>query len=171
MASEQVWGAPQPAQRWGARETVTAVGVAVVIAALGGAAIYAATGSHAQQSFGHGPPGPPPGGFASAQMMSALPALHGELVVEDGKGGYSSLLTQIGTVTAMSPTSITVRSADAFTQTYDLQPTTRTTLLIAVNDEVSVQATRNGHAVTADTVDERIGPVGPAGPPGPTPHN
>lgn len=168
MTTDQIWGTPQPAQRWGVRESVTAVGVAAVIAALGGAAIYAATGSHAQQSFGHGPP---PGGFASAQMMSALPALHGELVVEDGKGGYSTLLTQTGTVTAMSPSSVTVRSADSFAQTYDLQPSTRTTHPIAVNDEVSIQATRDGQRVIVNTVDDRIGPGGPAGPPGPTPHN
>ena len=122
---DTVWGAPQSTpQRWGMRETLTALGVAAVIAAIGGAAIYAATGSHSShRRSGTGMPGgPPPVGFSSRQLTAALPALHGELVVSDGKGGYSTMLTQTGTITAISPTSITVRSTDNFIQTYDLQP-------------------------------------------------
>ena len=45
-------------------------------------------------------------------------SLHGEFVVPDGAGGYNTVLTQTGTVTAISPTSITVRSEDGFSQTY-----------------------------------------------------
>ncbi len=160
---EAVWGAPQsPPQRWGMRETLTAVGVAAVIAGLGGAAIYAATGSQSTQPFGHGiPGGPPPGGFSARQLTPAPAALHGELVVSDGKGGYSTMLTQTGTITAISPTAITVRSDDAFTQTYDLQPSTRIAHSLVVNDEVTLQATRTGAVATATTVHQRIGPGGP----------
>jgi hypothetical protein len=39
-------------------------------------------------------------------------------VVLDGSGGYSTVLTQTGTITAISPTSITVRSEDGYSQTY-----------------------------------------------------
>jgi hypothetical protein len=170
---EPVWGAPQPnPQRWGMRETVMAVGVAVVIAGFGGAAIFAATGSHSQQAFAHEIPGVPPGGgFSAAQMTAASPALHGELVVADGKGGFSTLLTQIGTVTAISPTAVTVRSEDAFTQTYELVPAAHADRSIVVSEEVSVQATRTGQVVTATSVNARSGPGGPDGPPGPAPLN
>ncbi len=170
---DTVWGAPRSGSHsWGARETLTAVGVAAVIAGLGGAAIYAATGSDSAQPFGHNlPDGPPPGGFSARQVTGAMPALHGELVVSDGNGGFSTMLTQTGTVTAISPTAITVRSADAFSQTYDLRPATQMAHSIAVNDEVSVQATRTGQGATAKSVSERIGPGGPVGPPGPASSN
>lgn len=173
QTEEPVWGAPQPtAQRWGVRETVMAVGVAAVIAGLGGAAIFAATGSHTQQAFAHEIPGMPPGGgFSAAQMATASPALHGELVVADGKGGFSTLLTQIGRVTAISPTAITVRSEDAFTQTYELLPAAHADQSVVVSEEVSIQATRSGTVATATSVNARSGPGGPDGPPGPAPHN
>lgn len=170
QTAEPVWGAPEPApQRWGMRETVLAIGVAAVIAGLGGAAIYAATGSHSQQPPGHGMPfGPPPGGFAAQHMTGAPTSLHGEYVVADG-GNFSTMLTQTGSVTAISPTSVTVRSEDGFTQTYDLQVSAHTDQTIAVSDDVSIEGRRNGPATTA--VNIQIGPGGPAGPPGPAPHN
>ena len=167
------WDAPQPLPaRWGVRETLVAVGVAAVIAGLGGAAVYAATGSHAQQPFGHSAPGgPSPGAFSAAQHMTAAPtSLHGEFVVANG-GEFSTMVTQIGTVTAISPTAITVASADAFTQTYALQPAAHTDQSIAVSDEVSIQGRRAGALTTATSVERQIGPGGPAGPPGPAPQN
>ncbi len=173
QTEEPVWGAPQPTtQRWGVRETVMALGVAVMIAGLGGAAIFAATGSHTQQAFAHEMPGVPPGGgFSAAQMTAASAGLHGELVVADGKGGFSTLLTQLGRVTAISPTAITVRSEDGFTQTYELLPGAHADRSIVVSEEVSIQATRSGQVATATTVNARSGPGGPFGPPGPAPHN
>jgi hypothetical protein len=167
---EPVWGEPEP-RRWGVRETVMAVGVAGVIAGLGGAAIYAATDSHSVPAFGHGPPGAlPPGGFSAAHVNTASPALHGELVVSDGKGGFTTMLTQTGTVTAITPSSLTVRSADAFTQTYDLPPgAQKTAQSIVVNDEVSIQGKRTGQVATANSVNMQAGPGGPSGPPGPAP--
>ena len=169
---EPVWGAPQTEpRRWRVRETVMAVGVAGVIAALGGVAIYAATDSHSVPAFGHGPPGAPaPGGFSAAHVAGAFPALHGELVTSDGKGGFATLLTQTGTVTAITPNSLTVRSADAFTQTYDLPPGAQSTAQsIVVNDQVSVQGKRTGQVATATSVNAQAGPGSPAGPPGPAP--
>lgn len=172
QSTEPVWGASPPAPpRWGLRETLVAVGVAAVIAGFGGAAIYAATGSPAQQAFGHGMPGGPPGGFTSAQHLAGEPTtLHGEYVVADG-GGFATKLTQTGTVTAISPTAITVASADGFTQTYELPAAAHTDRTIAVSDQVSIQGTRAGQLTTATSVDIQRGPGGPAGPPGPAPRN
>src|SRR3954471_18181616 len=119
--------------RWGWREGVSAVVVAAVIAALGGAAIYAATtGPSHQFGTGHQGAGPPGamlgGGGHGATGRPGLgdmgpTSLHGEFVVADPAGGYSTELTQTGTVTAISPTSITVRSQDGFTQAYVIPST------------------------------------------------
>lgn len=165
QSTEPVWGAPE---RWGMRQTALALGIAAVIAGLGGAAIYAATGSHSQQPPGHGLSfGSPPGGFAAQHMTGAPTSLHGEYVIADG-GTFSTMLTQTGTVTAISPTSITVRSEDGFTQTYDLQASAHTDRTVAVSDGVSIEGRRTGRVITA--VNIQTGPGGPAGPPGPAPH-
>jgi hypothetical protein len=158
----QVWGAPQPEpRRWGWRETAAAVAVAAVIAALGGAAIYAATegNSHTfgapHQPFGQrtapGPQHGAGGGLGPADVSAT--SLHGEFVVADGAGGYTTELTQTGTVTAISPTSITVRSEDGFTQTYVI-PTTagNAGAPFAAGNLVVVRATRNGQTATVTTI-------------------
>lgn len=133
---ELVWGAPAPApRRWGRRETVAAVGVAVVIAGFGGVAIYAATddgsavGGGPHPAFGPGAMrGAPPDGMADqdADAMTT-PPLHGEFVVSDANGGYTTVLTHTGTVTAVSAASIPVRSDDGYKQTYMIQPITGST--------------------------------------------
>ncbi len=167
MATDNpVWGAPEPGpRRWGVRETAAAVGVAAVIAGLGGAAIYAATDSAShpagpRTAFGPGGPGGPPGiGMHSpgADSVGAM-SLHGEFVVADGMGGYTTVLSQSGTVTAVSTTSVTVRSDDDYSQTYVIpQPTGPSP---AIDDRVSVRATRTGQTATATSISEsdRPGP-------------
>jgi len=175
----QVWGTPQP-RRWGLRETAAAVGVAAVIAALGGAAIYAATegSSHAfggpHQAFGQGggmPAGPggqhgSGGGPGPTAVGSA--SLHGEFVVPDGAGGYTTVLTQIGTVTVISSTSITVRSEDGFSQTYVISSAAGNAgAPFAVDDRIVVRATRNGQTATVTNIGDpqQDGPGGPGAPP------
>ena len=59
-------------------------------------------------------------------------ALHGSFVVPDGDGGYQTMLTQRGTASKVSDTSITVRSEDGFSQTY------------AITSDTGVGATRDG---------------------------
>jgi hypothetical protein len=168
---EQVWGAPEPsARRWGLRETAAAVAVAAVIAALGGAAIWAATEgtSHSfgapHQAFGPG------GGMSGGQhgsMGGPSPAavgstsLHGEFVVPDGASGYTTVVTQTGKVTAISPTSITVRSEDGFSQTYVIPQPAGGAAPFAVDDQVTVHATRTGQTATVTN----IGVGGPGMPP------
>ena len=136
--------------------------MAAVIAGLGGAAIYAATDSAShpagpRTALGQG--GPPGIGMhgRSADSVGAM-SLHGEFVVADGVGGYTTVLSQSGTVTAVSPTSVTVRSDDGYSQTYVIpQPTGPSP---AIDDRVSVRATRTGQTATATSISEsdRPGP-------------
>jgi hypothetical protein len=163
---QQVWGAPQPSpRRWGLRETAAAVCVAAVIAAIGGAAIYAATessshifgGPHQASTPGDGMPVGPGGqhgtGGGPGPAAVGSTSLHGEFVVSDGVGGYSTELTQTGTITAISPTSITVRSEDGFSQTYVIPSTAGNAgAPFATDDRVVVRATRNGQTATVTNI-------------------
>jgi hypothetical protein len=198
--THQVWGAPEPSPaRWGWRETAAAVAVAAVIAGLGGAAVYAATAgtSHTvggpHQAFGPrggmpgggggmpggagGPAGPggPRGAFdGPAPAAVGAASLHGEFVVPDGAGGYATVLTQSGAVTAISPTSITVRSDDGYTQTYVIPSTAGNAgAPFAVDDRIVVRATRDGQTATVTNIGNPMpgGPPGPNGPGGAPPHH
>ncbi|MDT7732637.1 MAG: hypothetical protein QOK45_2890 [Mycobacterium sp.] len=167
-------------RRWGLRATAAAVGVAAVIAAIGGAAIYAATegSSHSfgasHQAFGQGggmPAGPGgqhgSGGGPSPAAVGST-SLHGEFVVPDGAGGYTTVLTQTGTVTAISPTSITVRSEDGFSQTYVIPSAAGNAgTPFAMDDRVVVRATRSGQTATVTNIvnPQLDGPGGPGAPP------
>ena len=101
-------------------------------------------------------------------------SLHGEFVVPDGAGGYTTELTQTGTVTAISPTSITVRSEDGYSQTYVIPNTAGNAgAPFAVDDQVIVRATRNGQTATVTNIGnpQQGAPLGPPGAPGgPPPH-
>lgn len=139
---------------WDARKTVGTVAVAAAIAGFGGAAIAAATdtGSHAMSGGmrgGGGPPSPPAPHRNDAEPGS----LHGENVVADGHGGFQTLVSQTGRVTAISPTSITARSDDGFVQTYVIrevdgaaQPPFR------VGDQVTIDAKREGTTAVVTTM-------------------
>jgi len=165
-------------RRWGWRESVSAVAVAAVIAALGGAAIYAAT-EGMSHPFGAphqlSGPGAMPGGPGGQHGAIGRPgqgdlepaSLHGEFVVADGTGGYTTELTQTGTVTAISPTSITVHSADGFTQTYVIPNTANNAgAPFAVDDQVVVHATRDGQTATVTNIGNPL----PGSLDGPPPH-
>lgn len=138
---------------------MTALGVAVVIAAVGGGAIYAATGggtrgmgNGSHQQFGPGGPGQggPPPGDPGIQVDRSL---HGENVLADQQGGYRTVVSQLGAVTAVSPASITVRSADGYTVTYVMPPAPGATATsFAVGEGVTVRGTRAGDAVTVTSV-------------------
>lgn len=69
-------------------------------------------------------------------------ALHGEFTVVSPNGGYETLATQTGKVTAVGSSSITLRSDDGFSRTY------------SVDDSTVVQADRTGISgvKTGDTV-------------------
>ena len=159
---QETWGRPQD-RSWGRRETIATVGVAVVIGVLGGGAVYAAT-----ESGGHGGGfpggGPPPGagpfgggggpGRSGTGHLNADPAtLHGEFVIPDGNGGFQTDIVQVGTVTAVSATSITARSDDGFTSTYVIPPTAADSgAPFGVNAKVNIRATRSGDTRTITTI-------------------
>ena len=155
MTAEQqpVWGAPTDhSKTWSTRTTVAAVGIAAALAAVGGVVIYAATSGSEGQGHAGGPPGwggpGGPGGPGGFQRT-----LHGQNVVSDGEGGFSTELTQTGDVTAASDTSVTVRSQDGFSQTYVVGAGTRKPPQPLQNGEqVSVRATESNGAATATAV-------------------
>jgi hypothetical protein len=111
-----------------------------------------------------------------------LGALHGEFVVPDGSGGYQTMLVQHGTVSAVSKTSISVKSADGFTKSYAVPADA---LVNAERDglssidkgaDVTVLAEEKGGTATATRVMDlsrlgdlrgRLGGHGPGRGPGP----
>ncbi|KAA0018084.1 hypothetical protein [Antrihabitans cavernicola] len=147
--AEPTWGAPQPPapNAWSTKKTIAAAGVAAVIAAGGGAAIYAATSGGSNTMGGPGGGfGGPGGGRGMMMGGGATNSLHGEFVVSDGDGGYTTELTQTGTVTAISATSVTAQSADSYSHTYTISGNTSANSL-AVGDTASIRATvTNGNA-------------------------
>jgi len=172
MTTEQLDG---DGQAWGWRGCLAAVAVAAVIAALGGAAIYAATAGSAH-SFG-GPhqaftPGGPRGGPGAQHSGMAGPldtapqSLHGEFVEPSGPGTYTTVVTQTGTITAISPTSVTVRSEDGFSQSYVIPATAGNAgAPFAVATPVVVRATRSGQTLTVTNIGNP--PLGGLPPPHP----
>ncbi|WP_054009303.1 hypothetical protein [Arthrobacter sp. ERGS1:01] len=136
------WGAagtPRPGGklRWTRKNTALAIGVAVVVAGGGAAAVHAAAGSagttsaSGQLAGGQALPGGGTGsgtggGTGAGAMMGGAglaTALHGEYVVSDG-GSYVTMLTQTGEITAVSATSLTVKSADGVSLSYALGTST-----------------------------------------------
>lgn len=129
-------------RRLPARQRFAAVAAGtVLVTALGGAA-WAATGtsggttppgtSSTTPSTPNTTPGTPGRGFGHGwggrggmPGMGMAGTIHGQFTVPKSGGGYETLATQRGTVEqAPTSTTITVKSADGFTQTYTVTPTT-----------------------------------------------
>ncbi|MCW2673411.1 MAG: hypothetical protein JWP14_2000 [Frankiales bacterium] len=103
---------------------------------------------------GRGPGGPGAGG---------PDVLHGRFVRQSGTS-YVTEDVQQGTVTAVGATSLTVRSADGYSETYVLTGSTTygrdgKASDLAVGDPVRVRATVAGGTATATSVDERRAPA------------
>ncbi|MED5816573.1 hypothetical protein VST63_29790 [Mycolicibacterium sp. 050232] len=147
----------------GIRYTAAAVGIAAAIAGLGGTAVYAATDTHSS-----GFPGPPPGmggpGTDGPRDRPDPATVHSEAVLADQDGGYTTTLTQTGTITELTATSVTVRSNDGFTQSYALPASADTAF--GVDDRVLVRATRAGPGSTGNPTATSIGEA-PQGRPAP----
>jgi hypothetical protein len=165
---------PMNLRSWSRRPYILA-GVAVA-ALLGGAgAALAATNSPAPASAPSAaaatpaptpaPSGPPGaagpgyhrfgGGFGFGGLFGAL---HGQLVVTKPGGGYQTVDVQTGQVTAVSTTSITLKSADGFTKSYTV---TSSTLVdaqrdgigsVKVGNQATMQATVSGSSATATSI-------------------
>ncbi len=85
-------------------------------------------------------------------------AVHGTVVVPKSGGGYQTVTFQTGKVTAVSSTSITLRSADGFSRSYQV---TSSTMVNAQRDgigsikdgnQVTVTATASGSTATATRI-------------------
>jgi hypothetical protein len=152
----------QRSRPWRTPQTLIAVVVAVAIGGLGGAAIYAATdgspGTMAGNSRGPGGPmhGPPPQASGRSPADQAGPAvLHSEYVVADGRGSFTTKMTQTGTVDEVTLSSIVVRSDDGYTQMYAfLSAAVVPNRSVVANDIVTVEATRTGPTVTLNSIGE-----------------
>ena len=110
--------------------------------------------------------------------------LHSESVVKKADGTFVTVLSQQGTVDAVSETSVTVKSEDGFTQTYAVNADTRiikfpapaadgtpakgddgkrlkpsevTIAEIATGEAVRVSGVKNGDSVTAEKIVEGAG--------------
>jgi hypothetical protein len=95
----------------------------------------------------HGAPGPFGPAFAGPGMLGGLfGAVHGTVVVPKSGGGYQTVAFQNGKVTAVSSTSITLRSADGYSRTY---PVTSSTNVNAQRDGIGSIKAGNQVVVTA----------------------
>lgn len=159
------WGAQSPSSkkpRSGRRKALGAGAAAAVLAVGGGAAIWAADSSADADTESAAPGGGTgmggPGGSGSR-------ALHGEFVVSDGNGGYTTQLTQTGKVTELSATSLTAVSDDGYSKVYTIDSSVVSG--VETGDAVTVVATTSGTAesVRESTGDDQ-GPPGGGTPPG-----
>ena len=85
-------------------------------------------------------------------------AVHGQFVVPKSGGGYQTIDTQRGSVTAVSATSITVKSADGFSKTYQVVSSTDVDgkqngiSPVKTGHQVTVTATVSGSTATAASI-------------------
>lgn len=100
----------------------------------------------------------PGGGFGLGFMGGMFGAVHGQVVVAKPGGGYQTVDIQRGKVTAVSTSSITVRSADGFTASYAVAASSVVDAQrdgigsVKVGNQVSVLATVSGSKATATSI-------------------
>ena len=129
----------------------------------GTAATKSSPPSHCQLKLS--PPGFPLPGHGFAFPRLAVPfgfgmfgAIHGQFVVPKQGGGYQTIDTQRGTVTAVSSTSISVKSGDGYTNTYQVTSSTMVDAQrggiasVKTGQTVSVLATVSGSSATATQI-------------------
>jgi hypothetical protein len=93
-----------------------------------------------------------PGGLGSLLNGTAL---HGE-VTASANGSVQALVFQRGEVTAVSATSITLKSSDGFTGTYGLTPETRSTRVAAVKGGQAFVLARASDKVSIRVIATRV---------------
>jgi hypothetical protein len=175
---------PPPNRRYGHPLTLVAIASGALVAGVAGATIATSSSpapAAAQQaqpsptpSPGTASPGTPPPGtwHPGSPPRSGGPgrhfafpfggffpggAVHGQFVVPAAGGGYQTEAVQAGKVTAVSGSSITVRSADNYTKTYRVTPAALVVpghgiSSVKSGDQVRVMATGHGPAATVTTV-------------------
>ena len=146
-----------------------------MVALLAGAGVAMAATSGSPTS---GAAASPAGGVAATPPPSARPAfphlgrpggmgfgfggvfgaVHGQFVVPRSGGGFQTVDTQRGSVTAVSATSITVKSADGFVKTYQVASSTNVDAQrngigsVKTGHQVVVMATVSGRKATAVSI-------------------
>jgi hypothetical protein len=106
----------------------------------------------------HGPLGKLGFGPGLRPGLGAFGAVHGQFVVPKDGGGYQTVDTQRGSVTAVSATSITVKSSDGFSKTYQVSSDTIVDAhrdgisSIKTGQQVAITATASGSTVTASNI-------------------
>jgi hypothetical protein len=158
-------GKPFPGSRASKRprswHRLVMAGVAVVAllsgAGLAGAASGAGTSASAATATAY-QVSPSPIHPGMGGMGGPVPILHGQAVLSKPGGGYETVDYQRGSVTAVSAGSITLKSTDGFTQSYDI---TGSTIVgahrdgissVATGNTVSVIATVSGKTITATRI-------------------
>ncbi|HEY0532467.1 MAG TPA: hypothetical protein VGD29_12815 [Actinoplanes sp.] len=150
-ASPPATGTPPGRPKRNPKLVIAGALVAVAIASGGvTAGIMAATGQGTGSSVAGAPGTGSGGGFGGrgggfGGGMTA--ALHGTYVVSDGNGGYSTELTQTGTVSAISSSAITVKSEDGYSKTYAI---TSSTSVDNGSDQIGSVAAGNTVRIVAD---------------------
>jgi hypothetical protein len=151
---------------------LVAVAVAALLGGAGAALVVTGSGkpvpAHNASAAGPAPSSAPspalpgaagPGTRQAAPGRAADPSvLHGQYVLRQPGGGYQTIDLQNGVITAVSRTSVTLRSGDGFTHRYVV---TRSTVIdaghggitsVKVGDDASVQATVTGSSATATSL-------------------
>lgn len=105
----------------------------------------------------HGPGDRGPGQHGPSAGGPGGPLLHSEGVVEDADGNFITIRMQQGAVTAVSTTSITVKSADDYSATYAITEDTVVERdgeggVPKMGDVVHVRATVTGGSATAEVI-------------------
>ncbi|MEV0200098.1 hypothetical protein [Nonomuraea sp. NPDC050691] len=85
--------------------------------------------------------GPGQGRRWGHRMGFGGPAIHGEFVVPDGEGKYTTVANQYGEVTAVDQDSVTVKSEDGYTKEYTVNADTR------VNRDEGIASVKTGAKV------------------------
>ena len=172
MTENQPWGdttltvSPAPAGTkakggWSKMKMAIVAAVAGAVVVVGGVAVANAsttsssTTSSSQQGPGGGM-GAPGGGMGGGDGLQG--ALHGDFTVATSSGSYTTERLQSGTVTAVSSTSITAKSADGHTTTFVVGSSTKVDngndaiSAVKTGDTVTVVGTVSGDTVTATTI-------------------
>lgn len=152
------------------RKTVLAGITVLAVAGLGSGIAYAQDGANPpalpSSGSGNGDVGTASGTAPGKHHRNFLGRIeHGEFTARS-KNGAQVLDVQRGTATAVDGQSLTVKSADGFSDTYTVDPQTKvrkdrkssTIDQVAINDRVTVFAQKNGGTGVA----KRIADPGPA---------
>jgi len=138
VPEEPTWGAEPPAPSagptWSTKKTIAAVAIAVGIAAAGGTAIYAASGTAASQAGGGPRGGYGMGGGRTLMGGGFGTATHGEF--------------QVGEVTDVNASSISVKSTDGYTKTYTIDAKTVIGPSTPDGQKADLSSIANGDTVT-----------------------